>query len=298
MQAEREVWFWCIPPCRANGYRPPPCDPCSPLLPPVSDPPPLGEDGSEGNLGQFARFAGCGSRFLLPAPILYECDDVAFLAETVPFALGRMEDARTTVKFVVGLSRRQCPTEIHGQIAQDGTLGLNGLRPRCFAQGKEGFHFGHTFVVPSDEEFDGFARLEYLQCTDYFEQSLVMLFDLPAHFEVVRYGACPLFIVAEVEYPVESLVGFVHLIYPSGDSQFRYIRFVLIASEFFGEFVHQLGLVAVALLVEPFVCTHQDAESLGSFAPVGFGAESFAPDTTCQVAESFVADGIECSHFG
>lgn len=37
---------------------------------------------------------------------------------------------------------------------------------------------------------------------------------------------------------------------------------------------------------------------VGQLRPCGFGAESFAPDTTCQVAEGLVADGIECSHFG
>ena len=118
MQAEREVLLWYIPPSPANRYRPPLCEPSTPLLlPPVSDLP-LGEDGSEGIWGNLS--------------------------------------------------------------------------------------------------------------------------DSPA---------------VEVEYPVESFVGFVHLVYPSGDSQFRYVRFVLIASEFFGEFVHQLGLVAVVLFVESFVCT-------------------------------------------
>ncbi len=115
---QRVVWLWYIPPCRANGYRSPLCEPGSPLLLPSVSDPPLGEDGSEGIWGNSS--------------------------------------------------------------------------------------------------------------------------DSPA---------------VEVEYPVESSVGFVHLVYPSGDSQFRYVRFVLIASEFFGEFVHQLGLVAVALFVESFVCT-------------------------------------------
>ena len=48
---QRVVWLWYIPPCRANGYRSPLCEPGSPLLLPSVSDPPLGEDGSEGIWG-------------------------------------------------------------------------------------------------------------------------------------------------------------------------------------------------------------------------------------------------------